>query len=198
MKSTEDTITGKQFARILSESKARNISKGIVEDLSYNMKDSLSVTKTGKEFKVLLTNVKNGLAAECEEKKARLTVLLSLVSAKGITPAEYPSSYNLQGIRKAAFSYIPKMFSYEQRYQENEVDTKPVAMGGDYSTSDLQSVGVKSPLDKGTRQNMSNYNDCARSYIRKSADKIFLEALIGSIKDSQSVKLTGTTLKLLV
>lgn len=189
---------------ILKGLQSNSISKGIIDDFTYNNK--LEIAKSGKDMKVLLAKVVAGLQVKCDEKKAQLTILQSLIKAGGSTadPLQNPSSYLLQGLRKTAFSYLPKMFSYEQKYGPDTMNktyaqSEPVSMGGDYDSSDLNKVSnAEVKPDGKVKKYMDSYNECVRAYISSEADKLFLGTLIESIKDTQQIKLTGSILKLLV
>ena len=187
---------------ILKGLQSNSISKGIVDDFTYNNK--LEINKSGKEMKALFAKVVTDLQTKCDEKKAQLTILQSLIKAGGSTedPSQNPSSYLLQGLRKTAFSYLPKMFSYEQKYGPdtmNKTYEEPIPMGGDYDSSDLNKISNAAVKpDAKVKKYMNSYNDCVRAYLSSESDKLFLGTLIESIKDTQQIKLTGSILKLLV
>lgn len=176
------------------------LQKSLIEDLSYN-RDAFSITKSGKEFKALLQARHTSLCSECEQHKAQLTICLSTVKACGFKedPKDMPSSYQFGGLRKSAFDYIPKMFSYDQRWpRDGAKQSYDVAPG--YHSSDLTKMAMNPSqnTEEQCRQHMSKYNDCVRKYLRCKADCVFLEKLISSIDDKSSVKLSGQMLKLLV
>ena len=192
--------------RVLSEMKSDNdIQKSLIEDISYN-KDLLTISKTGKDFKALLTKLKGTLEAECQEYKAKLTILQSLIVACGGSnePKDELSSYQYGGLRKSAFPYIPKVYSYEQRYPnergKESYDGMPQPVETSYESSDLHKMGNAPTVDekKQCAQHMDTYNECARKYISRVADKLFIEGLVSSVGDKASVKLSGQMLKLLV
>jgi len=133
-----------------------------------------------------------------------MAIALSMIKAAGCNdaPAKSPSSYTLQGLRREAFSYLPNMFTYEQKYgKETAIKSydEPVTMGGDYGSSDLTKMGDNQIEKSGDiKKYMNEYNSCVSSYISKSADKLFIDGIINSLGDKTSVKLSGQMLKLLV
>ncbi len=201
-------IDMKKLRKVVLSSKKQSVEKSMIDDFSYN-KDNLVITKTGKAFKELLGKVKTSLKEQCDEKQAKMTIYLSMIKSNGYTadPTEEPSSYAYGGLRKSAFPYIPKMFSYEQRYgkddgmskEESEYPVEAAPMGGDYGSSDLTKMSIPTTnTTKKVKDYMQDYNDCARTYISRVADKLFIDGIVSSLGDKASVKLSGTMLKLLV
>lgn len=166
------------------------IEKGhVIEAFQYN--SNFKVAKDGKFIKEKLKVQQDSISNELTEYQSKLNSVLSQL--RDIRPTGEPSSYLFCDMRKEAFDWYPKMFSYEQKepyYPQKNYDTIYPQME---SLSSANSTPQKSTVDL-----MSEYNEAAREYIRHKADSLFIDVLMNTISDTQKIELNGSMLKLLV
>jgi hypothetical protein len=152
-----------------------SISKGSFSDEFRYNSNAIPISKTGKEIKVKLEDVKRGSINRCNDLANEMKDLLAKCST---VPTEEPSTYEFQKM-KSKFDVIPKMFSFkheEMNVPEGSMD-QPKQMSSE---------------EKAQRECCHMYNEMVYSYISAKIDTYVIETMIDGLKDSRNYDLTIT------
>lgn len=134
--------------------------------------------KTGKEIKEKIDQ----LLIRYSGKVLLLTKELGTLECPNVKPERDPSNWELGGYSPDDFINLPKHYSWEQRYGDDDGLTKPgYSMSGQTNTY---------PVDEETRKKMGKYNEVANKIVVCMTSSKIALTMKNGVSDNQNYKLS--------